>query len=239
LERQSYCGTCAAGGSRLVGIDTAVYIDFDDLNSEKTETYRSMSDVVASIAEQLHLPPDERSEKDIIKELQRGKYLLVFDSADVFEDPTQPTGIGRDTMTGPLKSFIRAAARGQSMVIVASRLDTTSIADIPFPHHNYPLSGLSVINSVSLLQNLSCSSVNELPDTFYRRENIDSLRRAAIVLEGNPAAIKLVAPELKRVNYDGEKFLAPCFMASLRGFQPDKVVHPIPGLRSLSTRRSA
>ncbi|KAG7284761.1 hypothetical protein NEMBOFW57_009372 [Staphylotrichum longicolle] len=196
-------------------IDTAVYIDFDDLNSEKTETYRSMSDVVASIAEQLHLPPDERSEKDIIRRLQRGKYLLVFDSADVFEDPI--TGRGRDAMTEPLKAFIRATAKGQSMVIVASRLDTTSIADIPFPHHNYPLSGLSVINSVSLLQNLSCPSVNELPDTFYRRGNIDSLRRAAIVLEGNPAAIRLVAPELKSVNYDGEKFFSTMFYGVFKG----------------------
>jgi len=71
-----------------------------------------------------------------------------------------------------------------------------------FPRH-IP-SGLWTTQTLTLLQRLACGPTQEPPEAFYRRENIDFLRRTVILLEGNPAAIELVVPEFKKVNYDGE-----------------------------------
>ena len=144
------------------------------------------------------------------------RYLIVFDSAEIFDTPLELDRIRCEAaLPERLRSFIDAATQLQSMVIIASRLDTTSIAHNPSIAHTpsdpddymYHLRGLGVLDSVRLLQQLSVEPNKELPETFYRRENIDSLRRAAIILEGNPEAIQLVAPELKKTHYNGAAFL--------------------------------
>ena len=184
-------------------ITAAAYIDFDQRGM------CSMEGIVEQIAHQLDFKPGERSKEEVIKKLSDEKYLIVFDSAEVFDTSIYDDRInGSVELLEELKYFIDAATSNWSvsMAIIASRLDTTAIAHIP-SDHKYRLLGLSVLDSVSLLQDLSFGPTKEIPEIFYRRENIDSLRRAAILLEGNPAAIQLIVSELKKVDYNGEELL--------------------------------
>ncbi|KAK4186668.1 CHAT domain-protein [Podospora australis] len=193
-------------------IHDAVYVDFS------RRTMYSMDNVVGVMAGQLGLvTPDEDDdgkslglETQVLNKFRSGKYLLVFDSAEVFKTSInleRPTHIGE--LPAQLQAFIEAATVNESMVIVSSRLDKTEIAHIPSNRQKYLLPGLSVIDSVDLLQDLSFNGPGKPkpPELFYHRANIDALRRAAILLEGNPAAIQLIVPELEKVNYSGELLL--------------------------------
>ncbi|KAL2135253.1 hypothetical protein VTI74DRAFT_9238 [Chaetomium olivicolor] len=182
-------------------ISAAVYIDLAD----RSQRYFSMHDILEHIGRQIGLERDKTSESEVIRKLRSGKYLVVFDSAEVFD-----TSVYLDRITcleqlpGQLKAFVTAVNGNDTMVIIASRLNTTSIAHIPSEHHKYHLPGLSVLDSVRLLQELSFGGEHEIPKILYRGENIDYLRRAVILLEGNPAAIQLIVPELTQLNYNGE-----------------------------------
>jgi phage terminase large subunit-like protein len=183
-------------------ITAAVYVNLDH-----GKGLYSMKDIVAKIAEQLGLAPEKEDIEDVvIKNLRRRKCLLVFDSAETLDSSIQlDKVIWSPDLAERLRRFIDAAiSDSESKVIVSSRLETTAVANIPSERHVYPLLGLSVLDSTTLLQNPSVGPGEELPEGFSRRENIDGLRRVAILLEGNPLALELVAPELKRVKYNGE-----------------------------------
>ncbi|KAF5697688.1 CHAT domain-containing protein [Fusarium globosum] len=106
-----------------------------------------------------------------------------------------------------LAAFIDKVTELGSMVIVASWLCKSKIAPGSSNPLKYCLHGLSVLDSSTLLQNLAFESGQEIPDIFHHRENIDLIRRAAILLEGNPLALRLTVPELKKANYNGEVLL--------------------------------
>ncbi|KAK1755543.1 hypothetical protein QBC47DRAFT_322355 [Echria macrotheca] len=181
-------------------IKGAAYIQFAD------EYVYDLSDVLERVVEDLGFDLDEPTAEEVADKLRGGKYLLVFDSADVYDTPViTDRSSCSDSFRDELKEFIDSATAGDSMVIVSSRLETSSIFSVPTERHKYRLGGLSVLDSVTLLQDLAFGPHGQVPEIFYRRENIDSLRRAAILLEGNPAAIKIIIPELRNVGYSGEK----------------------------------
>ncbi|KAH7261577.1 hypothetical protein BKA59DRAFT_550073 [Fusarium tricinctum] len=169
-----------------------------------------MAAIARSIASQLRFGSGESSVEAVLEKLRAGKYLVVFDSA---EDLDADDSIAHDSihsyyskdLRSYLPDFIDEATKlnDGSIVIIASRLDTTSIARVS-SHHKYLLSGLSVISSVRLLQELAFKPGEEIPHALERRENIDMLRRAAILVEGNPVALRLLISELRLVNYDCE-----------------------------------
>lgn len=90
------------------------------------------------------------------------------------------------------------------MVIVASRLDSTNIANINSEQQNFRLPGLSILDSVVLLERLAFDANKKPPELYHRRDNVDFLRRVAILLEGNPTAIQMIVPSFEKFNYDGE-----------------------------------
>lgn len=183
-------------------IKGSAYIDFAD-----REGY-SLDDFVDQIGDQLGIAPGHRLEDEVIGELKSGKYLIVFDSADALDTPILPDLVSTATeLPIQLKSFIDAATSDESMVIVSSRQDTVKIANITYPYQKYHLTGISILDSVDLLLKLALEPNTKPPETFHRRENIDYLRRIAILLEGNPGAIQMIVPALKRANYDGEILL--------------------------------
>ncbi|KAG7284484.1 hypothetical protein NEMBOFW57_010859 [Staphylotrichum longicolle] len=185
-------------------IKGAVYVDFAEL-----DVCFSMEDVVSSISNQLGPGADtQSSEAAVINKLRTGRYLVVLDSAEVFDTSVLLDQVScSPELYGELRALIDAITSNDSMVIVASRLDRTSIANIPSDRHKYRLPGLSVLDSVNLFQELSFGSNRELPELWSHRENIDSLRRVAILLEGNPEVIQFLVPELKSVNYNGQALL--------------------------------
>lgn len=180
-------------------IKGSAYVDFRD------GSLLSWQACVDQICTQLGIGPDERSGAAIIDTLRAEKYLLVFDSADAFESLllTEPV-VYVEALTPRLRSLIDKASSDGSMVIVASRLDTTQVANITSDRQKYRLSGLSIIDSVTLLQRLAIGDKSKPPETYHRRDNIDFLRRVAILLEGNPTAIQMIVPAFKRANYDGK-----------------------------------
>ena len=183
-------------------IKGSVYIDFADKKGY------CLDDFVNQIGDQLGIARGNQLENEIIGRLNSGKYLIVFDSADALDTPISLDLVSTSTeLPIQLKSFIDAATRDGSMVIVSSRQNTVEIANIVYPHQKHHLSGISVLDSVDLLLNLALEPKSKLPETFHRRENIDYLRRVAILLEGNPGAIQMITPALKRASYDGETLL--------------------------------
>lgn len=180
-------------------IQGAAYIDFS------AKKFFHFSDLLERIAEDLGLDLDAPTAEEVANKLRGGKYLLVFDSAEVFDTPvlTDMTSCS-SSLRSELRDCIDAATSGGSMVIVSSRLETASIFSVPTDRHKYRLPGLSVLDSVTLLQDLTFGPHGQVPEIFYRRDNIDSLRRAVILLEGNPAAIQMMVPELKKVGCRGE-----------------------------------
>jgi len=90
------------------------------------------------------------------------------------------------------------------VAILCSRLATTSIlSEIP-DYQRYRLTGLSVLDSVHLLQRIASEAEGKLPDKFHQQENLEYLRCVAVLLEGNPAALQMIVPTLKQADYDGE-----------------------------------
>ncbi|KAL8668378.1 MAG: hypothetical protein Q9168_006989 [Polycauliona sp. 1 TL-2023] len=183
-------------------IKGSAYIDFADKRGY------SLDDFLERIGDQLGIAPGNRREGEIVDRLRSGKYLVVFDSADALEAPISldmaPTATGLSTQ---LKCFIDAATQSKSMVIVSSRQATTKIANIRYLDQKYHLTGISILASVELLLNLGVEPNKKLPESFQRRENIDYLRRVAILLEGNPGAIQMIVPALKLAKYNGETLL--------------------------------
>ncbi|OAQ59803.1 CHAT domain-containing protein [Pochonia chlamydosporia 170] len=190
-------------------ITAAAYIDF---GQPRSYLNGSIETIARSIAVQLEFERKDMSAQEVIEKLQAGRYLVVFDSAEVFdtENPGDQIYVRcPGKLAKGLTAFIDKlkATVSRSVVVVASRLDTTTIASIPLECHKYQLPGLSVLDSVELLQNLALTPGQRTPEGFHSRENIELLRRAAIILEGNPAALQLIVPELKRVNLDGKTLL--------------------------------
>jgi hypothetical protein len=184
-------------------ITAAAFIDF----AKRPRPYFSMEHIADSIADQLGLGESERSPLAVIDELRNGKYLVALDSIDAFEAPISiDRVVSSEALPEQLREFIDAISDSTSMVILGSRFSTTHIAPGLPERHQYHLAGLSVLDSVSLLQELSVGS-RPPPDAFCRRESIDALRRAAIILEGNPEAIQLIVPQLKKADYNGEALL--------------------------------
>ncbi|WKT53634.1 hypothetical protein QSH57_004218 [Fusarium oxysporum f. sp. vasinfectum] len=186
----------------------AAYIDFDQ---QTPCPHKSMTDIARSIASQLRFDPGESSVEAVLNKLRNGKYLVVFDSAEVFNAKSSMAYENiRDNCSKDLEihlsDFIDKATKPEkgSMVVVASRLDTTTISHVS-SHHKHLLSGLSVISSVRLLQDLSFKPGQEVPHVLACRENIEMLRRAVILVEGNPVALRLLATELWLVKYDCEE----------------------------------
>ncbi|KAJ4285993.1 hypothetical protein N0V88_008180 [Collariella sp. IMI 366227] len=185
-------------------IDSAVYADF----SERRQRYFSINDVLDFIGRQLGLESGHQSEEEVSNRLSSGRSLVIFDSAEVFDTSVYLDQITCSKQLPPqLMAFIDKLTSNGTMVVVASRLGTTSIAHIPSDRHRCHLSGLSVLDSVTLLQELTFGNKGTIPLTFYRRENIDHLRRAVILLEGNPTAIQLITPELQLLKYNAEALL--------------------------------
>ena len=183
-------------------IKDSAYIDFTDKSGS------SLEDFLDQIGNQLGLDRKNRSEDEIVGRLQSGKYLIIFDSADALDTPISLDLVSTATeLPMQLKSFIDAATRVGSMVIVSSRQDNVNIANIIHSYQKYHLTGISVLDSVDLLLHLVLEPQAKLVDTIQRRENIDYLRRIAILLEGNPGAIQIIAPALKRANFDGKTLL--------------------------------
>ncbi|KAL8994420.1 MAG: hypothetical protein Q9169_005607 [Polycauliona sp. 2 TL-2023] len=183
-------------------IKGSAYIDFANKDDY------SLDDFLEQIGDQLGLAQENRAESEIIGKLQSGKYLIVFDSADALDTPIPLESVPTAAeLPMRLKDFIDTATRDGSMVIVSSRQDTTAVANIRYSYQKYHLTGISILASVELLLDLALEPKQQLPDNFHRRENIDYLRRVAILLEGNPGAIQMVVPALRRVNYDGEIML--------------------------------
>jgi hypothetical protein len=184
-------------------IEGCAWVDF----SAYEEAIFSLEDIVDSIGTQLGIPEGRRSESEVIEKLHSTRYVLLFDSIDALDSPILTDHATTDPeLPRQLKSFIDRATsiRGGSMAILCSRLAMTPIASNMSDGHKYHLIGVSVLESVHLLQRLACESGTKLADTFYRRENIEFLRRVAILLEDNPTAIRMIVPTLKQVNYDGE-----------------------------------
>jgi hypothetical protein len=179
-------------------IKGSVYIDFED-------RFQSGEDYVEQICTQLGIVPGEYSETAIIDKLSCGRYLIVFDSADAFESSIyleRPLSI--DQTSASLRSLIDRATNDESMVIVASRLDYTNIANITSDRQKFHLPGLSILDSVVLLEQLTFNENTKPPVLYHRRDNVDFLRRVAILLEGNPTAIQMIVPEFQKCNHDGE-----------------------------------
>lgn len=190
-------------------IKGAAYIDFDQ---QRPCPHKSMTAIAKSIASQLRFAPGDSSERAVLDKLRAGRYLVVFDSAEVFTTDGSKDhyesilgNCSRD-LASDLADFIdKITDHGSmgSMVVVASRLETAAIAHV-LPHHKYLLSGLSVLSSVRLIQDLAFKPGKELPRALKCRGNIDMLRRAAILVEGNPVALRLIVPELRHASYDCE-----------------------------------
>ncbi|KAJ9649254.1 hypothetical protein H2199_000028 [Coniosporium tulheliwenetii] len=165
----------------------SAYVDFAD-----HEGY-SLEDFVDEIGNQLGIDPENRSEAELIGKLKSGKYLLVFDSADALDTPILVASvITAEELPTQLKSFIDAATHDGSMVIVSARLDTAQIANITSERQKYHLTG---------------SQSSTLWIFFSKWVNLDFLRRVAILVEGNPAAIQMIVPALRRANHDSETLL--------------------------------
>jgi CHAT domain/NACHT domain len=180
-------------------INGSAYIDFAADHSLSWREY------MQQILIQLGLDLDKPSEEAIIDRLKTGKYLLAFDSADVFESPLYlENPHDAEEMATSLRALIDSATNDGSVVIVASRHDNTQVANVTSERQKFHLSGLSVLDSVLLLQQLAFEKKVKRPEIYHRRDNIDFLRRVAILLEGNPTAIQMIVPAFNRANYDGE-----------------------------------
>ncbi|KAE9378275.1 hypothetical protein N431DRAFT_452391 [Stipitochalara longipes BDJ] len=180
-------------------IKGSVYIDFGD------DHFFSWEDYIEQMCAQLGIGPGECSEAAIIDRLSCGRYLLVFDSADAFESPLRlERPFHMEGMAASLRSLLDRATNDESMAIIASRLDTTSIANITSERQKFHLPGLSILDSVVLLERLTFDANTKPPELYHRRDNVDFLRRVAILLEGNPTAIQMIVPAFERFNYDGE-----------------------------------
>jgi hypothetical protein len=180
-------------------INGSAYIDFAE------DHLLSWGEYVEQMCIQLGLDFDEPSEAAIIDRLRSGKYLLVFDSADAFESPLYLENPGdAEEMARSLRALIDNATNDGSMAIVASRLADTQVANVTSERQKFHLSGLSILDSVTLLQQLAFDEKTKPPEIYHRRDNIDFLRRVAILLEGNPTAIQIIVPAFSRASYNGE-----------------------------------
>lgn len=176
---------------------------FVDLAKDR---YSSLAKIIDDIGSQMNFEPQALSRDGLIEKFRNGGYLLGLDNADCLDTLISGENSGLRSFSGDLKLFIDEASQGESMIIICSRKDTTSIANIPSRRQKYHLPGLSVLDSMDLLQKLAFEGVS-VPESFQQGKNLDSMQRVAILLEGNPAAVKLVAPALKRANYDAEALL--------------------------------
>lgn len=65
------------------------------------------------------------------------------------------------------------------MIVISSRMDITSVVNIPSKRQTYHLPGLSALNSMYLLQEVAFNELGSVPEEFQQGENIDFMRRIA------------------------------------------------------------
>jgi hypothetical protein len=173
-----------------------------DCRYDISSTWKSF---IGNICRQLEIKPESWSDAAVMERLASERYLLVFDNSEAFESPIphhRPNNA--ESLATQLKSFVSRASSEGLMVIIGSRLSTTKIADITSDRQKYNLPGLSALDSVELLQQLVFHGDLQPQETYHRRNNIDYLRRVAILLEGNPTAIQMIVPTFRRLDFNGE-----------------------------------
>lgn len=93
---------------------------------------------------------------------KKERCLVILDSAEVFETPLELDRIRcKASLPAQLRSFIDSTTRENSVVIISSRLATTSIANTPSDQeeYTYHLRGLGVLDSVKLRHELAGSGL--------------------------------------------------------------------------------
>jgi CHAT domain/NB-ARC domain len=184
-------------------IQAYAYIDMS-----KEEYGVSLDVVLDDIGEQLNLGKGFQSGEGLVDKLQTGKYLLILDSLECLCTPILTDQTGNEALIQSLESFIKAVSNGRSMTILSSRQETTPLApNLSGAHEIYHLDGLSILASADLLEQVAFEGRNFEREELRRRQNVDFLRRIVILLEGNPAAIRLAAPGLRKANGNAETLL--------------------------------
>jgi hypothetical protein len=119
--------------------------------------------------------------------------------------------------------MLESEVGGRSMIILSSRQDATPLVPrLSETCPTYHLDGLSVLASADLLEQIAFDGKQSERESLQRSQDIDFARRIAILLEGNPAAIRFVAPGLRKAKGDAEELLYNLLYGV---FEPDEKAH--------------
>ncbi|KLU89524.1 hypothetical protein MAPG_08495 [Magnaporthiopsis poae ATCC 64411] len=197
---------CAQWWQRSGWIKQSATVDF--ARSSKETKWVSFQQILGRIATQLQMPSDHRSELQILDKLRGEACLLVLDSLESLSSAAsqlelmelQGDGLSR------LREFVWEASRGKSKIILVSRHRNDPFIDGKCLYFRYQLAGLSVLGGAQLLEQLAYGKTANVPEALRHRQNIDLIRRAVILLEGNPAVLRDVGPVLRRLGHDIKAF---------------------------------
>jgi len=157
--------------------------------------------ILDMVADKLGMPSGHRSEEEIVAKLQGEPCLLVLDSLESLSART--SALERITLEGEdlvkLREFVLKASEGRSRVVLVSRHVEDPFLNDEFDCNRYQLSGLAIIPGVRLFEKLAYGDLSDIPETLRHRQNIDIIRRLVILLEGNPAVLRRIAPDLRRL----------------------------------------
>ncbi|EJT79452.1 hypothetical protein GGTG_04536 [Gaeumannomyces tritici R3-111a-1] len=212
LYGQGGCGKtalmryCAKWWERSGWIEQSATVDF--VRSHLGEGVRAgrvcFHGILDLIATQLRMPLGYRSEQHILDKLRGEACLLVLDSLESLSrnaSELEAIEFEHDGLS-KLREFVLKASGGKSKIVLVSRHGNDPFIDDKCRCVRYQISGLSVLAGAQLFEQLAYGKTADVPKALHHRQNIDLIRRAVILLEGNPAVLKEVGPVLRRLGHD-------------------------------------